>query len=811
MKTSARVVVIGGGVVGVSTLYHLARKGWSDVVLIEQGELTSGSTWHAAGLLPLFNMSYSVGQIHKYSVQLYRSLEEETGQPVGLRQVSNIRLARRRDRMDEFLQYAATARTIGVQVDVLTPAQVKEFWPLCNIEGVIGAIRHPEDGYIQPADLTQALAKGARARGATIYRKTRVTAIRQTASGEWCVVTDKGEITCEHIVSCTGNYARKTGAMVGLDIPVIPVEHQYIVTEPHPDIQERHRLGLPEMGVLRDPDGSWYMREENGGLILGPYEKGAPCCYEDGPAEGAEYELFQEDLERLMPHIESAISVVPAFGEAGVKKVYNGAIAYTPDGSPIVGPAWKHRNFWLNEGHSFGITAAGGAGWQLAEWIVEGEPTIDMLGVDPRRFGDYATHGYLKRKNEEAYADVFTVHYPDEERAAARPLRTTPCYERMKALGAVFGQKFGWERPNWFAPPGVEQKDDWSFRRAGWFEHVGNECRHVTEHVGIQDMSAFAKCRVSGPGAAAFLDSFVANKLPVRDGRMSLSHALNTRGGVHSEFTIVRESADSYYLVSAGALQRLDHDYLLKHMPRDGSVQFQDLTSAMGVLVIAGPKSRELLSRVSRDDFSNAAFPWLSARPVVVGMAPCLAARVNFVGELGWELHHPMEYQNHIFDTLMEAGADIPLKPFGIRAMNSLRLEKSYRLIGTELSIEYSADESGLQRFVHADKGGFLGRDGLLAWRERGAAWQFSTLEVHDVTDADALGNNPILLGDKTVGRATGGGYGFRLGKSIALAMIAPEHAAVGTELEIEILGTRHRATVLPESPFDSANARLRA
>jgi dimethylglycine dehydrogenase len=357
----------------------------------------------------------------------------------------------------------------------------------------------------------------------------------------------------------------------------------------------------------------------------------------------------------------------------------------------------------------------------------------------------------------------------------------------------------------------VEQKDVWSFRRAGWFEHVGNECRHVHEHVGIQDMSAFAKCRVSGPGAAAFLDRFVANKLPVRDGRMSLSHALNTRGGVHSEFTIVRESAESYYLVSAGALQRLDHDYLLKHMPRDGSVQFQDLTSAMGVLVIAGPKSRELLARVSRDDFSNAAFPWLSARPVVVGMAPCLAARVNFVGELGWELHHPMEYQNHIFDTLMAAGADIPLKPFGIRAMNSLRLEKSYRLIGTELSIEYSADESGLQRFVHADKGEFLGRDGLLAWRERGAAWQFSTLEVHDVTDADALGNNPILLDGQTVGRATGGGYGFRIGKSIALAMIAPEHAAVGTELEIEILGTRHRATVLPESPFDGANARLRA
>ncbi len=391
MKNQARVVVVGGGVVGVATLYQLARMGWTDVVLLERNELTSGSTWHAAGLLPLFNMSYSVGQVHKHSVALYKELEAETGQAVGFSQVSNIRLAMNRDRMDEYHQYAGVARTIGIEVNFLKPEEVKEIWPLCNINGLVGAIQHPGDGYIQSADLTQALAIGARNRGAEINRGITVDGFEWQPSGEWLVKSDQGDIRCEHVVSATGNFARRTGAMVGLDVPVIPVEHQYIVTEAHPEIVKRHEAGLPEMGVLRESDGSWYLREEAGGLILGPYEQGAPICYPDGPANDAEYELFPEDLDRLAPHIDAAINRVPAFGEVGVKRVYNGAIPYTPDGSPIIGPAWGLRNFWLNEGHSFGITAAGGAGWQLAHWMIEGEPTIDMLGVDPRRFGDYAT------------------------------------------------------------------------------------------------------------------------------------------------------------------------------------------------------------------------------------------------------------------------------------------------------------------------------------------------------------------------------------------------------------------------------------
>ncbi|MEZ5773677.1 MAG: FAD-dependent oxidoreductase [Hyphomicrobiaceae bacterium] len=839
MKSHARVVVIGGGVVGVATLYHLAKKGWSDVMLIERRELTSGSTWHAAGLLPLFNLSYSVGQIHKYSVNLYKSLEAETGQNVGFSVCSNIRLARTKDRFDEFMYYAGVAETIGVKVNVLTPEQVKEIWPLCVTDGLLGAIQHPDDGYIQPADLTQALATGARQMGAEINRFTTVTAIERTASGEWLVKTDKGDVTCEHVVAATGNFARQTGAMVGLDIPVIPVEHQYIVTEDHPAVLEHRAKGLPELGVLREADSSWYMRAEKGGLLLGPYEHGAPCCYMDGPSEGAEYELFQEDLDRLAPHIETAIARVPAFGEVGVKKVYNGAIAYTPDGSPIIGPAWDLKNFWLNEGHSFGVTAAGGAGWQLAEWIVEGEPSIDMMGVDPRRFGPYATRGYLKVKNEEAYANVFTPHYPDEERVAARPLKTTPCYDRMKALGAVFGSVYGWERPGWFAPkdlalseaelakpdvltnhnhaPATEDGrivEKWSFRRSNYFEHVGRECRNVMENVGLQDMSAFAKMEVSGPGARAWLDSILANRIPKTAGRVALCHMLTKNGGVRAEFTVYEWKPGRFYLVSAGAFERHDHDYLRKLLPADGSVTLNYLTTRMGVLVLAGPNSRRVLQKLTDTDLSNAAFPWLSGKPISVGHTSAHALRVNFVGELGWEFHHPIEQQNALFDCLMEAGREFGIKPYGIKAMGALSIEKSYRLVPRELSIEYSAYESGLDRFVHPNKGDFIGRDALVAGRARGLGWQFVTLEVEGITPdwSDARGSEPIYdKAGKLAGRATNGSYGFRVDKSLALAMVRPDHAALGTELQIKILGKMFGARVIGESPYDPENAKLRA
>ncbi len=810
MKTHARVVVIGGGVVGVGTLYHLAKKGWRDVVLCERSELTAGSTWHAAGLLPLFNMSYSVGQIHKYSVELYKTLEEETGQPVGFSVVGNLRLATNRDRMDEYRHYAGTARTIGIEVEFLTPGEIEDLVPFCNTEGLVGGILHPDDGYIQPADVTMAMAKGARDRGAEIYQHTPVTGITRKANGEWLVETAKGDITCEHVVSATGNYARETGRMVGLEIPSIPVQHQFIVTEAHPLLEQRKQDGLPEMPVLRESDASYYLREERQGLLLGIYERNAPACFVDGVPATFEKDLFPGDLDRLEPHIEAAIARVPIFGEAGVKEVINGPIAYTPDGSPLVGPAWGLKNFWINEGHSFGITAAGGAGWQLAEWIVEGQPTIDMLGVDPRRFGDYASKAYLKTKNEEAYANVFVIHFHDEERAAARPLKTAPCYDRMKALGAVFGQKFGWERPNWFAPQGVSREDHWSFRRSRYFEHVGNECRNVQENVGLLDMTAFSKFTVTGPGAEAYLDKLVANRIPKKIGRVNLCHALNANGGVSCEFTIMRDGPEAFYLVSAGAQERYDWDTLCKSAPDDGSVRLDRITTQVGVLVVAGPKSRELLSRVTDAELSSQAFPWLTGKSADVGLAPCRLVRVNFVGELGWEIHHPLEMQNHIFDALMAAGEGLDFKPFGIRAMDALRIEKSYRLVGTELSIEYAAFESGLQRFVHPNKGDFIGRDALVAWQQRGFANQFVTLEVDGITDADAIGNEPLFKDGEMVGRATAGGYGWRVGKSLALGFVRPELAEAGTELQIDVLGAMKVAKVIADSPYDPDNEKLR-
>ncbi len=837
MKKSAKVVVVGGGVVGVSTLYHLAKKGWTDVVLVERKELTSGSTWHAAGLLPLFNMSYSVGKLHQYSVNFYHELEEETGQNVGFSVVSNIRLASTEDRMDEYRYYSGVAQTVGVEVNFLTPEQVKEAWPMSNIDGLIGAIQHPDDGYIQPADLTQALAKGARSRGAEIYRNTTVEGLDQQTDNTWIVRTDKGDIHCEHVVSCTGNFARKTGQMVGLDIPVIPVEHQYIVTDPHPEILERKAAGLPEQAVLRDSDAGYYLREEAGGMILGPYEENAPCCYVDGPSAESEYELFNGDLDRLMPHVEACMERVPAFAEVGVKTIYNGAIAYTPDGNPIVGPAWGLNNFWLNEGHSFGITAAGGAGWQLAEWIVDGEPTVDMMGVDPRRFGPYASRGYLRTKNEEAYDHVFKNHYPDEERSAARPLKTSPCYERMRELGAVFGSVYGWERPNWFAPLDYQLSDQdldkpevlWnknhsaplpdgrvveknSFRRSNYFNFVGDECRHVHEHVGVLDMSAFSKATVSGQGAEEWLNSIVANNVPKGVGRIGLCHMLSLNGGVRAEFTIYKRAENSYYLVFAGASERHDWDYLTKLAPKDGSVTLQKITTQMGVLVLAGPKSRDVLQKLTDTDLSNHNFKWLSGKSINVGYAQAEALRVNFVGELGWELHHPIEMQNYIFDELMRVGSEFNIKPFGIRAMDSMRIEKSYRLIPREMSIEYSALESGLDRFVKLDKAcDFVGKAGLSAWQKKGFNNTFVTLEVHGVTDADARGSEGIYKNGELIGRATSGGFGFRVNKSLALGMVLSNYAIEGAELEIEILGQRHRATVIPESAFDAQNLALRS
>jgi dimethylglycine dehydrogenase len=819
MKSHARVVVIGGGVVGVSTLYHLTRKGWTDVVLLERTELTAGSTWHAAGLLPLFNMSYTVGQLHKYSVDLYRRLPAETGQDVSFHVTGNLRLATRRDRMDEYRKYCGTANTIGVPFQLISPAEVKELWPLVNLGGdadtpaVIGALYHPDDGHIAPADLTMALRKAARTAGAEINEQTEVTAAQQLPGGEWKLTTTRGEITAEHVVLCTGNYARQSGRMFGLNVPAIPVEHQYIVYDESPELKAYRQGGGKELAVLREPDQSYYFREERMGWILGPYEAGAPARFADGVPSWFGKDLFPGELERLLPHVEAAQRRVPGLERCGIKDIVNGPIAYTPDGSPLVGPAWGKRNLWINEGHSFGITAAGGAGWQLAEWIVEGEPGIDMLAVDPRRFGGYTSKRYLVAKNEEAYREVFTIHYPDEERHDARPAKTSPVYEKLKRMGAVFGQRYGWERANWFAPQGVEPRDVWSFRRTNYFEHVGNECRRLREKVGVIDLSPFTKFEVTGPGAEAWLDGLVANKVPTRVGRIALCHALTKRGGIRTEFTITKLAEQHYYVVSAGAAERYDSDFLQKRLPADGSVSLRNITGSRGVFVVAGPRARDVMARLTDVPLDNASFPWLTGQVIEAGLATDVyALRVNFVGALGWELHFPIEYAHGLFDAIFAAGAEFGIGMAGMRAMESLRMEKSYRMWGSDLTRDNTPLEAGLARFVRMEKGPFTGREALERQIRDGIPLSFVTLEVHDITDADPLGNEPIFTaGGTLVGRATSGYYGHCLRKSLVIGYVKPEFAAVGTELVVEVLGERKRATVLVDSPYDPQNADLRA
>ncbi|HET7756151.1 MAG TPA: FAD-dependent oxidoreductase, partial [Steroidobacteraceae bacterium] len=533
----------------------------------------------------------------------------------------------------------------------------------------------------------------------------------------------------------------------------------------------------------------------------------------DGVPDWFGRSLFPGDLDRLVPHVEAATRRVPALENCGIKDIVNGPISYTPDGSPLIGPAWGVPNVWLNEGHSFGITAAGGAGWQLAEWIVEGEPGIDMLAVDPRRFGAYAGSRYVVQKNEETYRNVFTIHFPDEERPAARPAKTSPVYERLSASGAVWGQRYGWERANWFAPPGVERRDRWSFRRSNYFEHVGNEARLMRERVGIIDLTPFTKHEVMGERAEAWLDGLVANKVPSRTGRLALSHALTRRGGIRSEFTITKIADRHFYVVSAGAAERYDSDYLFKSLPHDGSVGLRNVTGSRGCFVLAGPKARAVLTSLTGTPLDNTAFPWLTAQVIEVGLAvDVYALRVNFVGALGWELHFPVEYAHHLFDALFEAGKPLGLGLVGMRAMESLRMEKSYRMWGSDLTRDYTPFEAGLDRFVRMSKGPFIGREALERQLEAGVPNRFITLEVHGVTDADPLGNEPLFdRGGRMIGRATSGCYGHCLKKSLAIGYVRAEFAEPGTPLSIEILGERKAATVLRESPYDPESLELRA
>ena len=825
MKTHVKALVVGGGAVGTSIAYHLAKAGW-DTMLLERDELTSGSTWHAAGLLPYFNMSFATTWIHDYSIKFYKTLEEETGLNAGFSVCGNLRMAQTQARMDEYMLYASTAETVGVPFEFMTPAQIKERWPLIRTEDLEGAIYHPTDGYINPADVTMAMAKGARQHGVAIERKWQVDGYEWTGS-EWRVTCTKmvevgGNlvpseeqvvITAEHVVTATGNHAQRTAELLKIKIPAIPVEHQFIVMDQDPALVEWRKTN-PEHPVIRDADAQSYVREERGGWILGVYEKNAPARFEYGVPDSFRADLFQLDLERIEEQYMAMIHRVPSCENSGLKDDFNGPICYTPDGNPLVGPAPGLRNMWLAEGFSFGITAAGGTGHYLAQMMVEGEAEIDMASLDPKRYSSWMTTEFAARKNEECYDHVYILHHPDEERPVARPLRTSPAYDRQAARGAQFGWVNGWERPNYYAPEGFDDHASRSFRRGGWWQYAVEEAKAIREGVGLIDATAFTKHIVKGAGAEAFLNWFTTNKLP-KVGRINLTYALTEAGTTRTEYTIVRLKDDEFYLVSAGAWTDYDADYLRKAVEDKeaefGRIEVQDVTTQWGVFAIAGPKSRDVLNAVIKDRdpasaLSNKRFPWLSAKQIELGMCPVNAIRVAYTGELGWELHHPIEMQNYLFDFLEKAGEPHGMKLVGARAQDWLRLEKSYRAFGTELGRDATPMEADLPRFVDLSKE-FHGK---AAMEKTGVRSKCVTLLIDGPSDADPWGREALLHDGIKVGRLTSGGYSVAFEKSIGMGYLPVELAEVGTKVKVRMQRELWDAVVVEDSPYDPKNVTIR-
>ena len=830
MKTQVKALVVGGGAVGTSIAYHLAKAGWDDVMLLERDELTSGSTWHAAGLLPLFNMSYATTHIHKYSVDFYKSLEGETGLNAGFAVVGNLRMAQTQERMDEYMLYASTAETCDVPYEWMTPDQIKAKWPLIRTEDLKGAIYHNTDGYINPADVTMAMAKGARQRGVMIERKWQadayhwtgthweVTATKMVEKGGNLVPSDEQiVITAEHVITASGNHAQTTAKKLGIKIPAIPVEHQFIVMDQDPALVEYRAEGNPEHPVIRDADAQSYVREERGGWILGVYEKDAPAQFEHGVPDAFRADLFPLALDRIEEQYMAMIHRIPSCEESGLKDDFNGPICYTPDGNPLVGPAPGLRNMWLAEGFSFGITAAGGTGYYLAQMMVDGEAEIDMASLDPKRYGNWMTTEFAARKNEECYEHVYILHHPDEERPACRPLRTAPAFDRQKARGAQFGWVNGWERPNYYGPLDAPETFDYdarSFRRGGWWQHAVDEAKSIREGVGLIDATAFTKHIVRGPGATQFLDWFTCNKLP-KIGRINLTYALTSAGTTRTEYTIVRNGENDYYLVSAGAWTAYDADFLRKaaedKMDEFGYVEIHDVTTQWGVFAIAGPKSRDVLNAVINDAdpataLSNKRFPWLSARQIELGMCPVNAIRVAYTGELGWELHHPIEMQNYLFDLLEVAGEPHGMKLVGARAQNWLRQEKSYRAFGNELGRDATPAEADLPRFIDLSKE-FHGKQ---AMQDTGIRSTCVTLLIDGPDDADPWGHEALYHGDTRVGRLTSGGYSVAFEKSIGMGYVPVDLAVPGTVLQVKMQDKLFTATITEDSPYDPKNATIR-
>jgi dimethylglycine dehydrogenase len=804
MRRRAKVVVIGGGVAGCSVAYHLARLGSPEVVLLERDELTSGSTWHAAGLCTQFNQSYNLMALLRRSVEMYQHLEAETGQAVDYHRCGSVRIATSEDRLHQFQHVAGIAANVGVPFEIVSPERALELFPLMDPAGVLAAAHLPTDGHIDPSSLTHAFARGASALGAEIIRHSPVTGIERQGK-TWIVSTPTGEIEADVVVNAAGQWANEVADMLGWRLPIVSMEHQYVVTEPIGEVAGPET----ELPVFRDPDSSFYCRQEHGGLLVGPFERNPKPWALDGIPEGFSSRLLPPDLDQIEDSLVAAGRRIPAFPEAGIRTVVNGPDAYTPDGRCLMGFVPAEKNVFVLAGFSiFGIVFGGGAGAYAAEWIVDGQPSDNMWELDVRRFGPYANAtSYLVLRASEVFEDEYKIHYPDEERPAGRPLKTDPLYDRLLARGAVMGARFGWERPLWFARAGQEPRDDYSFHRGNWFDAVGDECRAVRSTVGVLDQTSFAKFLVAGPGAEALLDRLSANRLPSEPGRIALTQMLTSKGGIECDLTVSLLKPERYYVVSAAATETHDLAWIERHDPADDSVQIENVTADYGVLTLAGPRSRELLQRLSRDDLSREAFRFFRARHIDVGGLDVIALRVSYVGELGYELHHPLELQRDLYDKLWDAGADLGLVDFGYRALESLRLEKGYRLWGADMSADYTPFEAGLERFVAFDKGDFVGREALLTREPR---IRLVTLTV-DADGADAHGYEPVYVEGELTTYVMAGGYGHTVGRSIALAYLPIAHAIEGTAVEVEILGERRPAQVVADALYDPSGDRLRA
>ena len=804
MRDQAQVVIVGGGAMGVGLLYFLAHEGWTDVLLVEKDELTSGSTWHAAGLTPHFIGDLNYSKVHRDTIDLYKVIEEETGLHSGWHGCGAVRLARTRDESDWFHYVKGILDYNGVECHLLSPREVTEVAPLLDVEpDVILGFWTPGDGWTDPSAAANAMAAGARNLGAEISRRNRVTDMNQLPDGTWEVVTEKGRVTAEHVVNAAGSYTPQLGAMVGLEVPMESVIHQYLVTERIAEVAALDK----EHPVVRDPRSSCYYRQEHDGLIIGPYEReGAKEYGTEGIDWDLTFHLTPVELERLLPWLELAAARLPCFAGAGVKQVVSGPITHTPDAGFLLGPAPGLRNYWYCAGASIGITQGPGAGKYLAQWMVHGQTEINVGGMDPRRFGPYAPGRYTHERSIDEFHEMYQVRMPNEYRQAGRPMKTTPLYDVLDGKGAQWQEVWGWERAMYFAP----EPEEYSFRRSSAHDFTGGEIRAVRNRVGVADLTAFSKFEVTGRNAAALLDRLAANRLPARDGGMRLVHMLTDLGGIEAEMTITRLGEQRFYLNSGITGQWHDFDWLVSHIRPGEQAQVTDVTDQRGILAVTGPRSRDLLQKLTATDLSNQAFPWLTGREMEVAGARCLGLRVSYVGELGWELHLPLENLADVYEAVQEEGAPLGLVDFGSRAMNIMRLEKGYKAFGAELTTEITPVEARLGRFVDYDKD-FLGKQATVARRDQAEPLDMVLVYAElDASDADCLGNEPVYDGERIMGVTTSGAWAHSVDRSILFAYVDPQFEPPGSVFQVAVMGERREAAVLAEPVWDPQNLRIR-